>query len=200
MSKQNKKGLAFEEATPQQIAAAKQIIDDAAKHRFYVSRIYTSYNAISGKNDAPQTCSSCLRARAREIKKWYDEGQQAATKASKTQKGTKVAKTKDKAVQTPAGTDAAVAGLQDNPAVTELDPNGLPAPAEGVSRIPMEDGTFIDFLPNDGAEFENGVKGSVLTPQGDKVKAGTYKTAQGHDVKVQVGSKATYAENHDDLL
>ena len=197
MSKQNKKGLAFEEATPQQIAAAKQIIDDAAKHRFYVSRIYTSYNAISGKNDAPQTCSSCLRARAREIKKWYDEGQQAATKASKTQKGTKVAETKDKAVQTSA---AATGAKVDEPAEAELDPNGLPVPAEGVSRIPMEDGTFFDFLPNDGAEFENGVKGSVLTPQGDKVKAGTYKTAQGHDVKVQVGSKATYAENHDDLL
>lgn len=199
MSKQKNAGLVFEEATPAQMATVKQILEDAAKHRYYVNRIYGIYNAVTGKKEEPQTCSSCLRNRVREIKKWYDEGTAASAKSARKA----------------AVVDTAVKGLQDNPQAkaadstpdtaeeqakaSELDPNGLPAPAEGVNRIPMEDGTFIDFTTLEGAKFKNGVKGTVLTPTGEKVKAGTYKTAQGHEVKVQVGSKATYVEVYDDL-
>lgn len=220
MSKQAKKGLAFSDATPQQIAASKQIIDDAAKHRYYVSRIYGMYNTVSGKNEAPQTCSSCLRARAKEIKKWYDEGakdavQVAKAAAPKAPAPAKDTKTPVKEVTPVDEAAKPAAPIVENADITEeeakaaeaeltakaaeLDPNGLPEPAIGTSRIPMEDGTFIDFTPNDGADFANGVKGMVLHTDGAKVKAGTYKTAQGHDVKVQVGSKATYVEAFDDL-
>lgn len=213
MSKQSNKGLAFSDATPEQVAAAKQIIDDAAKHRYYVSRIYGMYNTVTGKNEAPQTCSSCLRARAREISKWYEEGtkdvvqvtKKAKAKASKTSVDlTPKAEDLQKGAVQPDGTtveDAAVAGLKDNPAVEEThptadtDPMGYPAPAKGVTRIPMqEEGVVVDFTPNDGAKFENGVKGIAAYVDGKKVNAGTYKTAQGHTLKVQVGGKATYVE------
>ena len=198
------------------------------------------YNVITGKNEEARTCSSCLRARAREIKKWYDEGLQASKKPADGVDGgtgadstaTVTAKVSEGKV-TVKGADVQENGklgdVQDNTDITEeqakaaeeelgkiaaaekeqtdkiaaeeanIDPNGLPEPALGVSRIPLEDGTFIDFTPAEGAAFENGVKGLVATPQGDKVKAGTYKTAKGHEVRVQVGSKATYAENYDDL-
>lgn len=199
MSKQNKKGLAYADATPAQIAAAKQIIDDAAKHRYYVSRIYGMYNAVTGKNEAPQTCSSCLRARSKEIKKWYDEGQPTAKKEPKAEKVAKVAKVEDKPVQEAAAATGAKVDEPAKAAEAELDPNGLPAPAEGVVRIPMEDGTFIDFAANDGADFVDGVKGLATTTEGKKVNAGTFKTAQGDTVKVQVGGKATYVKAYDDL-
>lgn len=196
MSKQSNKGLAFSDATPEQVAAAKQIIEDAAKHRYYVSRIYGMYNTVTGKNEAPQTCSSCLRARAREISKWYEEGTKDAVQVSKKAK-TAAAKKAD--ANKPV--DPAVAGLKDNPAVGEThptadtDPMGYPAPAKGVTRILMqEEGVVVDFTPNDGAKFENGVKGLAAYVDGKKVNAGTYKTAQGHTLKVQVGGKATYVE------
>lgn len=219
-------GLPYEDATPQQIAAAKAIIADAASHRYYVSRIYAMFNLITGKREEPQTCSSCLRTRAVAIKKWYDEGQkQPSTKPAKpkaTNKGSKAtAATQDEPkgddqAKTPAVTGKAVEGSAvdqaKTPAVTDqavegsdadVDPNtGLAAPASGVMRIPMEDGTYVDFLPNDGAKFENGVKGmATAADTGKKVKAGTFKTAQGHDLKVQIGGKSTYVEtNADDDL
>lgn len=216
MSKQANKGLAFSDATPEQVAAAKQIIEDAAKHRYYVSRIYGMYNTVTGKNETPQTCSSCLRARAREISKWYEEGTKDAVQVGKKTAAAKKAKAKTVGVivepskenaDLPKGYkaalegDAAVAGLKDNPAVEEThptadtDPMGYPAPAKGVHRIPMqEEGVVVDFTPNDGAKFENGVKGLAAYVDGKKVNAGTYKTAQGHTLKVQVGGKATYVE------
>lgn len=227
MSKTNKKaGLAFSDATPQQVVQAQLIIADAAKHRYYVSRIYGMYNAISGKNEPPQTCSSCLRARAKEIQKWYEEGSKGAVQ--KAAKAGLSAKEKAEAARKLHEAKAAeankkvtpVIGGEDetefttaNKGVTEeevadevnknladgLDPSGLPMPAMGVMRIPLEDGTVIDFTPNEGVEFGNGAKGTVLHPDGAKVKAGTYKTKQKHEVKVQVGSKATYVEVYDDL-
>lgn len=198
MSKQSNKGLAFSDATPEQVAAAKQIIEDAGKHRYYVSRIYGMYNTVTGKNEAPQTCSSCLRARAREISKWYDEGTKDAVQVGKK---AKTAAAKTSVDLTPKAEDLAVAGLKDNPAVEEThptadtDPMVYPAPAKGVHRIPMQEaGVVVDFTPNDGAKFENGVKGIAAYVDGKKVNAGTYKTAQGHTLKVQVGGKATYVE------
>lgn len=166
MSKKKETGLTFQEATPEQIAAAKQIIEDASKHRYFVSRIFKAYNEITGKNETPQTCSSCLRSRAKVIEDWYREGSKEAESSGEPQ----------------------------------LDHNGLPAPARGVIRIPMaEEGVFVDFTPEDGADFQDGAKGTVIQVGGKSVKAGTHLTATGDTLKVQVGGKATFLAAVDDL-
>ncbi len=194
------KGLAFQDATEQDKAAARSVIADHKKHRYYVGRIYKLFNKVTGKNDVAQNCASCLRTRAKAIEAWYNEGAKAAAPAIKANAkktgGVKV--TNDpKPVTLPAGgAPVAVEPDSEHPTAT-TDPNGNPAPAVGVMRLPLNDGTFIDFTPNDGADFADGVKGIATTLEGKKAKAGTYETAQGHLVKVAVGGKATYAEVED---
>lgn len=49
------------------------VLQDAAQHRYSVSRIYAAYNEALSKNDQPQTCASCLRNRVRELRVWRDD-------------------------------------------------------------------------------------------------------------------------------
>lgn len=221
MSKHQKSaGLAFSDATPQQLAQAKQIIEDADRHRYYVTRIYGVYNAVSGKNDAPSTCASCLRTRVREIKKWYEEGQKyAAYITSKKQSPTPPVVEPVKDVKPPvvsgdlaSGPDSTATVTIEGGVITDVnvvDKNSQVDQSdakEGQDTVEVKKllatthGGVMVFTTNEGAEFENGVKGNVVWDDGKKVNAGTYKTTEGHDVKVQVGGKATYAENYDDLL
>lgn len=59
----------------------KKVIADGDSHRYSVSAVYGAYNEAYGKRDIPQTCSTCLRNRVRELRK-YMEGYNAYMKAS----------------------------------------------------------------------------------------------------------------------
>lgn len=63
------------------------------------------------------------------------------------------------------------------------------------TSIELADGSFIVFTPNEGVKFGHGAKGSVLTGDGGNVKAGTYDTKSGDQLKVQIGGKATFNVN-----
>jgi len=62
----------YDHATPQLVKRVREVIGEAAKHKYSVSRVYAAYNEAFGKRDQPQTCSSCLRNRVRELKEWYN--------------------------------------------------------------------------------------------------------------------------------
>lgn len=73
MSNQKKAALSFKHVTPQLAKIVEGVLGEADKHTFSVSRLYAAYNGALQKKDKPQTCSSCLRNRAAELKKWYAE-------------------------------------------------------------------------------------------------------------------------------
>lgn len=71
-----KKGVDYSKATPALVKQVKGVIADADKHTYSVSKIYAAHNAAFGLREQPQTCSSCLRNRARDLRDWlkgYDE-------------------------------------------------------------------------------------------------------------------------------
>lgn len=53
------------------------VVAEASTHTYSVSRVYEAYNAVFKKSETPQTCSSCLRNRVAELKKWLEEDDQA---------------------------------------------------------------------------------------------------------------------------
>lgn len=66
-------------------------------HRYSTSRIYGIWNEVFGANEKPQTCSSCLIRKVKELKNWmenekkeqetqYTETEQAKPTAEPTQK------------------------------------------------------------------------------------------------------------------
>ena len=53
------------------IEKAENVIDDADKHhRYSISNIYNVYNAITGRSEKKQNCSTCLLNKVKEIRKW----------------------------------------------------------------------------------------------------------------------------------
>lgn len=72
MSKASNKGVDYGKFDPYFIEQVKGVIAEADRHKYSVSRVYGAYNKAHGKNDKPQTCSSCLRNRVRELRKWYE--------------------------------------------------------------------------------------------------------------------------------
>lgn len=115
MSNQKKAALSFKHVTPQLANLVEGVLGEAAKHTFSVSRLYAAYNGALQKNDKPQTCSSCLRNRAAELKKWYAE-----YKASKGKK-VAVADTEDDEVAFTPETEGAQYGIATK--------GGVPLPA-----------------------------------------------------------------------
>lgn len=180
------KGLAFSDATEQDKAAARSVIADHKKHRYYVGRIYKLFNKVTGKNDVAQNCASCLRTRAKAIEAWYNAGAKAKAPAiaAATKKGGVKVANDPKPVTLPAG-GAPVADAG-KPPVLPPDPSGI--------EVKLKDGTAVILQ---AAELVDGAKGLLVTEDGKKVKAGTHETEDGHLFKVAVGGKATYAEVED---
>lgn len=85
-----------------------------------------------------------------------------------------------------------------NVAEQYTDPTGVGfvAPALGVLRIPMKEGIPLDFTPYK----EGGDKGTVKYADGKAVQAGTYETARGSKIAVQVAGKTTLPEGENPLL
>lgn len=155
-----KKGVDYSKVTPALVKQVKDVIADADKHTYSVSKVYAAHNAAFGLREQPQTCSSCLRNRARNLRDWlkgYDEYANAP-----------------KPETPPAKPDP------------QYDDPGYVAQAEGTVRYPMAEGIPFDFLPNKGTL----VKGTVTRADGSKIKPGTYITAEGLQIVVQPGGKA----------
>lgn len=59
--------------TPRMVAAVDGVIADAKGNRYAVNKVYAAHNAIFKVNAQPETCSSCLRNRVRELKAWREQ-------------------------------------------------------------------------------------------------------------------------------
>jgi hypothetical protein len=171
-----KKGVDYCKATPDLVKQVKGVIADADKHTYSVSKVYAAHNAVFGLRETPQTCSSCLRNRARNLREWlkeYDE--YAKANAPKPE-------------VPPAGNE----GTGESGKAPDDEPHYLPQ-AEGTVRYPMAEGAPFDFLPYEGTI----VKGTVLRADGTKIKPGRYVTAEGLEIAVQPGGKANIKEVED---
>ena len=197
MSKTKAKGPEYSKVTPALVKQVKDVIADGDKHRYSVSAVYGAYNAAFEKRDTPQTCSSCLRNRVRELRKWLEgyekyAKENAPKKEDKTPKGDKGKADDNKGQEDPKTGQTGDSGNGDNSEPQYGDPAapGFVAPAEGVIRTPMAEGLPFDFTPSQ----EDPKKGTVTLADGTAVKPGTYKTARGLDIAVQVGGRATIKE------
>lgn len=72
MSKTSTKGRDYGKVTPALVKRVREVIAEGDRHRYSVSAVYRAYNEAFGKNDIPQTCSSCLRNRVRELRRWLE--------------------------------------------------------------------------------------------------------------------------------
>lgn len=70
------------------INEVKALVDEVDKtHRYSMSRIYGAYNAVFGTKEQPQSCSSCLIRKVRELKEWLTKIEmESATKKRKPRK------------------------------------------------------------------------------------------------------------------
>ena len=178
-----KKGVDYSKVTPELVKQVKNVIADADKHTYSVSRVYAVHNAAFGLRETPQTCSSCLRNRARALRDWlkgYDEYAKANTPKPETPPVGNEGTGEDGKAQ-----DCDRTGQNGD---ADTDPNNprYAAPALGVVRIPMKEGAPIDLTP---VSEEDQTKGTVSWPDGTKVAPGKYTTARGETIVVQVGSK-----------
>lgn len=177
-----KKGVDYSKVTPALVKQVKDVIADADKHTYSVSKVYAAHNAAFGLREQPQTCSSCLRNRARDLRDWlkgYDEYAKANAPKPETPPA---GEGKDEGGKAQDGDQTGQSGDADT------DPNNpqYDAPALGVVRIPMKEGAPIDLTP---ASEDDQTKGTVSWPDGTKVAPGKYTTARGETIVVQVGSK-----------
>lgn len=58
---------------------ARKVVDDAKKHRFNATLVYSVYNRIFGLNEKVQCCQTCLLRRERLIRKWLEEQEKPVT-------------------------------------------------------------------------------------------------------------------------
>lgn len=172
-----KKGVDYSKVTPALVKQVNDVIADADKHTYSVSNVYAAHNAVFGLREQPQTCSSCLRNRARDLRDWlkgYDEYANAPKPETPPagNEGT--------------GEDSKARDGQSGDADTDPNNPQNEAPAPGVVRIPMKEGAPIDLTP---ASKDDQTKGAVSYADGTKVAPGKYTTARGETIVVQVGSK-----------
>lgn len=83
-----KNDIDYSKITPSLVKQVKDVIADADKHTYSVSKVYTAHNAAFGLREQPQTCSSCLRNRTRNLRDWlkgYDEYSKANAPKPETQ-------------------------------------------------------------------------------------------------------------------
>lgn len=178
-----KKGVDYSKVTPALVKQVKDVIADADKHTYSVSKVYAAHNAAFGLREQPQTCSSCLRNRARDLRDWlkgYDDYAKANAPKPETPPAGNEGTGEDGKAQD--GDQTGQSGDADT------DPNNpqYKAPAPGVIRIPMKEGAPIDLTP---ASEDDQTKGTVSYADGTKVMPGRYTTVRGETIVVQVGSK-----------
>lgn len=224
MSNQKAAAHTFKHVTPQLVKVVEGVIAEAQKHTYSVSRVYAAYNGALQKKDNPQSCSSCLRARVRDLIKWYadykkSKGQKApvveevtqdtppATEQAEAFKAAHIAKLNELGVTEDSTNEELLEALEvlstaegvteDEAAfyageiekVTALIPT-TEVTTDGALRLAEEGAQGIKFTPNEGET----AKGIVEYADGTKLKPGKYPLADGRELVVQVGSKATIKE------
>ena len=162
-----KKGVDYSKVAPVLVEQVRDVIAAADKHTYSVSRVYAAYNAIFELRETPQTCSSCLRNRTRDLRDWlrgYDDFMRGAQneKRSEVKQSGEETGTKD----------------PNNPRYD--------APAVGDIRIPMKEGAPIDLTP---FSEDDRTKGTVAYADGTKVTPGKYIAEHGETIVVQAGGK-----------
>lgn len=56
----------------------RALVDEVKQtHRYSMSRIYGLYNRVFEKNEAPQSCASCLIRKVRELTVWLENENKA---------------------------------------------------------------------------------------------------------------------------
>ena len=73
----------------QLIKKARAVVDDADNHhRYSIGGIYEVYNAITGRDEKKQNCSTCLLNKVKEIRLWLAsvEGEGSGLPASSRKK------------------------------------------------------------------------------------------------------------------
>lgn len=275
MTKKSKKvAIAYKDASAQLIKKVEGVMAEAKKHTFSVSRIYAAHNEVFQINEKPQTCGSCLKTRAANLTKWYEEANKGKLKAVKTD-GNKqftadevIANHQIEMGETPAEgaealstfiasgvgseSDNAVLGarLQELIDETEVDgqdalvlftpaeegaqfgiatKGGQPLPAgnyahegqqyavngedgnytvitgepageeaqriaDGVTVLKLKDGQDVHFTTEDKSAAVLGSKGTVLNADGSNVKTGKHPLADGGNLSVAVGGRASIKE------
>lgn len=134
-----KKEGVYDHITPELVSQVNDVIADSVKHNYSVSKVYGTHNAVFKKNDKPQTCSSCLRSRVRELKRWLSGYEKNTAQPEK----------------------------EVDPQYTDPDAPGYVPQAEDTVRYPMAEGIPFDFLPNEGTLVKGTVTlgdGSKIKP------------------------------------
>ena len=63
------------------ITKARSVVGDADNHhRYSISDIYNVYNAITGRDEKKQNCTSCLLNKVKEIRQWLALADEEAAK------------------------------------------------------------------------------------------------------------------------
>lgn len=63
----------YSHITSSLLKEVKKVVEDARIKTYSVSLVYKAHNAVFKENETPQTCTSCVRNRARRLATWYDE-------------------------------------------------------------------------------------------------------------------------------
>ena len=66
--------------TNELIAKARNVIDNADnRHSYGIGEIYAVYNAVTGRNEKKQNCSTCLLNKVKEIRAWLASAEKEAS-------------------------------------------------------------------------------------------------------------------------
>jgi hypothetical protein len=199
------------DVTPALLADVKHVLDMSAKNKYSTAKIYAAYNAVTGKNDAPQNCVTCLRNRVRALKVWHD------AYVERTSKLMEPAPVFPPGGVFYAATDADkesgefVVEVNTAPPQDEEQPDDVTPDATSETRTVLENGVPVDVirlhvptleLP---VYFEPGdkdpAKGKARYEGGASIKPGKYVTSDDRELAVQPGGKATLkAAPDNDLL
>lgn len=192
------------DVTPALLADVSHVLDMALKNKYSTSKIYAAYNAITGKKDQAQTCSTCLRNRVKSLKVWHDAYVESTSKLQEPLP-----------VFPPGG--LSYAGNEKDDGEFDVDPIGTPdvdtAPPQDEERpdvvtpdpasetpVVPTGSTPVDLirlhvpvleLPIYFAPGANPEKGFAKYEGGGAIKPGKYVTSDDRELAVQPGGKAT---------
>lgn len=76
-----KGGVDYRKAAPAVVAQVREVVAESLRHTYSVSKVYAAHNAVFELQEAPQTCSSCLRNRVRRLRDWLTGHDEFAKKA-----------------------------------------------------------------------------------------------------------------------
>lgn len=179
-----KKGVDYGKVTPQLFNLVSSVIASAKRHTYSASKVYAAHNAAFGLNDQPRTCSSCLRNRVRDLVRWLDGYNRY--RASNLDDQTTGDTTGQPDRESPKNqTETISTGVQGEP----KDGVAYTQPPNDVASHILTNGDEIHFYPSDAA-----TKGKVTYADGSRIKPGTYSTAEGLEIAVQPGGRATIRE------